>query len=194
MSLDEVLMIVATRQRTCWRRSRCSAISSRGKTGCAISEMPLAILGCVAQFAQLVARFELTGVWPLLNLYGSLSLFAAMSVAIYIGFAFRYRLWFAGGFVLAMAAIFLAYGVTWNEGHDAGRTLAAVLLGEDSRSARGFVVRRVFGRVRIFVHLSREVLRRAHFRRRSAVGHLRNRRRTRASRPPASRSTTAAAL
>ncbi len=77
---------------------------------------PLAILGCVAQFAQLVARFELTHVWPLLNLYGSLSLFAAMSVAIYIGFAFRYKLWFAGGFVLALAAIFLAYGVTWYEG------------------------------------------------------------------------------
>ena len=61
-------------------------------------------------------RFETTGVWPLLNLYGSLSLFSAMSVAIYIGFAFRYRLWFAGGFVLALAAIFLAYGVTWYEG------------------------------------------------------------------------------
>jgi cytochrome c-type biogenesis protein CcsB len=78
--------------------------------------IPLAILGCVAQFAQLVVRFELTHVWPLLNLYGSLSLFSAMSVAIYIGFAFRYRLWFAGGFVLALAAIFLAYGVTWYEG------------------------------------------------------------------------------
>ncbi|MBV8196824.1 MAG: c-type cytochrome biogenesis protein CcsB [Candidatus Eremiobacteraeota bacterium] len=77
---------------------------------------PLAILGCVAQFAQLIARFESTHVWPLLNLYGSLSFFAAMSVAIYIFFAFRYRLWFAGGFVLALAAIFLAYGVTWYEG------------------------------------------------------------------------------
>ena len=78
--------------------------------------IPLAILGCIAQFAQLIARFELTRVWPLLNLYGSLSLFAAMSVAIYIFFAFRYRLWFAGGFVLALSAIFLAYGVTWYEG------------------------------------------------------------------------------
>ncbi len=76
----------------------------------------LAIAGCVAQFAQLIARFELTGVWPLLNLYGSLSLFAAMSVAIFIGFAFRYNLWFAGGFLLAIAAIALAYGTTWNEG------------------------------------------------------------------------------
>jgi cytochrome c-type biogenesis protein CcsB len=78
--------------------------------------IPLAILGCVAQFAQLFARWELTQIWPLLNLYGSLSLFTAMSVAIYVGFAFRYRLWFAGGFVLALAAIFLAYGVTWFEG------------------------------------------------------------------------------
>jgi cytochrome c-type biogenesis protein CcsB len=78
--------------------------------------IPLAIIGCVAQFVQLIVRFETTHVWPLLNLYGSLSLFAAMSVAIYIGFAFRYRLWFAGGFVLALAAIFLAYGVTWYEG------------------------------------------------------------------------------
>ncbi len=76
----------------------------------------LAILGCAAQFAQLIARWEITHVWPLLNLYGSLSLFAAMSVAIYVGFAFRYRIWFAGGFVLALAAIFLAYGVTWYEG------------------------------------------------------------------------------
>jgi cytochrome c-type biogenesis protein CcsB len=77
---------------------------------------PLAIVGCVAQFAQLGVRYELTGIWPLLNLYGSLSLFSAMSVAIFIGFAVRYKLWFAGGFVLAIAAIFLAYGVTWNEG------------------------------------------------------------------------------
>ncbi|HZV77576.1 MAG TPA: c-type cytochrome biogenesis protein CcsB [Candidatus Babeliales bacterium] len=78
--------------------------------------IPLAIVGCVAQFVQLGVRFETTHIWPLLNLYGSLSLFAAMSVAIYIGFAFRYNLWFAGGFVLALAAIFLAYGVTWYEG------------------------------------------------------------------------------
>ncbi|HET7813738.1 MAG TPA: c-type cytochrome biogenesis protein CcsB [Candidatus Baltobacteraceae bacterium] len=78
--------------------------------------MPLAIAGCVAQFAQLVVRFELTHIWPLLNLYGSLSLFAAVSVAIYLIFAFRYNLWFAGGPLLTLAALFLAYGATWNEG------------------------------------------------------------------------------
>ena len=77
---------------------------------------PLAIAGCIAQFAQLVARFELTHIWPLLNLYGSLSLFAAVSVGIFIIFAFRYNLWFAGGLVLALASLFLAYGATWNEG------------------------------------------------------------------------------
>jgi cytochrome c-type biogenesis protein CcsB len=77
---------------------------------------PLALAGCIAQFAQLVVRYELTGVWPLLNLYGSLSLFAAMSVAIFIGMAWKYKAWYAGGFVLALAAIALAYGVTWNEG------------------------------------------------------------------------------
>ncbi|HTX56355.1 MAG TPA: c-type cytochrome biogenesis protein CcsB [Candidatus Acidoferrales bacterium] len=78
--------------------------------------VPLAIVGCVAQFAQLAVRWELTGIWPLLNLYGSLSLFAAMSVAIYLLMAWRYKAWYAGGFVLAIAAIALAYGVTWNEG------------------------------------------------------------------------------
>ena len=78
--------------------------------------VPLVIAGCIAQFAQLAARFELTHIWPLLNLYGSLSLFSAMSVLIFIIFAFRYRLWFAGGFVVAIASLFLAYGLTWNEG------------------------------------------------------------------------------
>ena len=115
MSLDEVLMVTAL---------GCYVLAALGLLGFFFSRqewlrlfgMPLAIIGCVAQFVQLIARFELTGIWPLLNLYGSLSLFAAMAVAIYIVFAFRYDLWFAGGFVLAIAAVFLAYGVTWNEG------------------------------------------------------------------------------
>ncbi|MFN2448201.1 MAG: c-type cytochrome biogenesis protein CcsB [Candidatus Baltobacteraceae bacterium] len=77
---------------------------------------PLAIVGCLAQFAQLIVRFELTHIWPLLNLYGSLSLFAAVSVAIFIVFAFRYDMWFAGGIVVGLAALFLAYGATWYEG------------------------------------------------------------------------------
>jgi len=78
--------------------------------------VPLAIVGCAAQFGQLGVRYALTGIWPLLNLYGSLSLFAAMSVFIFLLMAWRYKAWYAGGFVLALAAIALAYGVTWNEG------------------------------------------------------------------------------
>jgi cytochrome c-type biogenesis protein CcsB len=113
--LDEVLMVTALGSYVLAALALLAYFFSR-QEWLRLFGMPLAILGCVAQFAQLVARFELTGIWPLLNLYGSLSLFAAMAVAIYIGFAFRYNLWFAGGFVLAMAAVFLAYGVTWNEG------------------------------------------------------------------------------
>lgn len=115
MSLDEVLMVTALGSYVLAALALLAYFFSR-QDWLRLFGMPLAIIGCAAQFAQLIARFELTGVWPLLNLYGSLSLFAAMAVAIFIGFAFRYRLWFAGGFVLALAAIFLAYGVTWNEG------------------------------------------------------------------------------
>lgn len=78
--------------------------------------IPLAIIGVAAQFAELTSRYILTHIWPLTNLYGSLSLFSAMSVAIFIIFAFKYELWFAGGFVLALAATFLAYAMSWNEG------------------------------------------------------------------------------
>jgi cytochrome c-type biogenesis protein CcsB len=115
MPLDEILIAVALACYTLGALALLIYFFSRADWLRDVG-IPLAILGCTAQFAQLIARFEITHVWPLLNLYGSLSLFAAMSVAIYIGFAFRYKLWFAGGFVLALAAIFLAYGVTWYEG------------------------------------------------------------------------------
>jgi cytochrome c-type biogenesis protein CcsB len=115
MPLDELLVAVALAAYTAGALALLVYFFSRRERLATIGAW-LAIVGCVAQFVQLVVRYETTGVWPLLNLYGSLSLFTAMSVAIYIGFAFRYRLWFAGGFVLALAAIFLAYGVTWYEG------------------------------------------------------------------------------
>ncbi len=56
--------------------------------------IPFACLGCAVQFFELGYRFATSHIWPLTNLYGSLSLFAAMSVA-----------------------IFLAYALTWNEGY-----------------------------------------------------------------------------
>ncbi|MBV8637526.1 MAG: c-type cytochrome biogenesis protein CcsB [Candidatus Eremiobacteraeota bacterium] len=115
LQADELLMIVAIASYVVGGLALLVYFFSR-ETWLRNLGAPLAIVGCVAQFAQLIVRYEITGIWPLLNLYGSLSLFAAMSVAIFIGFAIRYKLWFAGGFVLAIAAIFLAYGVTWNEG------------------------------------------------------------------------------
>src|ERR1700736_2211600 len=79
--------------------------------------LPLAAIGCVSQFAELGTRWWMTGVWPLTNLYGSLSLFSACAVAIFLIFAYRYDLAFVGGPVLAMAAIALGYATTWNEGY-----------------------------------------------------------------------------
>src|SRR5665213_3361837 len=115
MPLDEVLIVIALASYVIgalallvYFFSREDWLRNLGAT--------LAVAGCVAQFAQLIARYETTHIWPLLNLYGSLSLFAAMGVAIFSVFAFRYKLWFAGALVLAIAAIALAYGVTWDEG------------------------------------------------------------------------------
>ncbi|HEV3152364.1 MAG TPA: c-type cytochrome biogenesis protein CcsB [Candidatus Baltobacteraceae bacterium] len=115
MPLDEVLLVIAIGAYTIGALALIVYFFSR-EEWLAHLGIPLALAGCAAQFAQLAARFEITHVWPLLNLYGSLSLFSAVSVGIFIYFAFRYRLWFAGGFVLALAALFLAYGSTWNEG------------------------------------------------------------------------------
>lgn len=115
MPLDEVLMIIALAAYVMSALALLAYFFSREEWLKHLG-IPLAIAGVVAQVAQLFARWEITHIWPLLNLYGSLSMFAVVSVAIFIYFAFRYKLWFAGGFVIAMAALFLAYGVTWNEG------------------------------------------------------------------------------
>jgi cytochrome c-type biogenesis protein CcsB len=79
--------------------------------------IPFAMLGCALQFYELVYRGTSSHIWPLTNLYGSLSLFAAMSVLIFLAFSFRLGIWFMGGFVTALAAAFLAYALTWNEGY-----------------------------------------------------------------------------
>jgi cytochrome c-type biogenesis protein CcsB len=77
----------------------------------------LACLACALQFAELGTRWNMTGVWPLTNLYGSLSLFSGLGVLIYIIFASKYDLWLIGGGVLGLSAIAFGYATTWNEGY-----------------------------------------------------------------------------
>jgi cytochrome c-type biogenesis protein CcsB len=115
MPLDEVLMIIALGAYVVSALALLAYFFTRDEWLQHLG-IPLAIAGVVAQIAQLVARWELTHIWPLLNLYGSLSMFSVVSVAIFIYFAFRYKLWFAGGFVVGLAALFLAYATTWYEG------------------------------------------------------------------------------
>src|ERR1700723_3384240 len=79
--------------------------------------MILACLACALQFAQLGTRWNMTGVWPLTNLYGSLSLFSGLGVLIFIIFAQKYDLWLIGGGVLGISAIAFGYATTWNEGY-----------------------------------------------------------------------------
>jgi cytochrome c-type biogenesis protein CcsB len=82
------------------------------RTGIALS-----ILACALQFVELGTRWNMTGVWPLTNLYGSLSLFSGLGVLIFIIFAVRYDLWLAGFGVLGISAIAFSYATTWNEGY-----------------------------------------------------------------------------
>src|ERR1700735_2167933 len=77
----------------------------------------LACLACFAQFAELGTRWNMTGVWPLTNLYGSLSLFSGLGVLIFIIFAQKYDLWLIGGGVLGISAIAFGHATTWNEGY-----------------------------------------------------------------------------
>lgn len=77
----------------------------------------LAGLACFLQFAELGTRWNMTGVWPLTNLYGSLSLFSGVGVLIFIIFASRYKMWLIGGGVLGISAIAFSYATTWNEGY-----------------------------------------------------------------------------
>jgi cytochrome c-type biogenesis protein CcsB len=77
----------------------------------------LAVLACALQFVELGTRWNMTGVWPLTNLYGSLSLFSGLGVLIFLIFAAKYDLWLIGGGVLGLSAIAFGYATTWNEGY-----------------------------------------------------------------------------
>jgi cytochrome c-type biogenesis protein CcsB len=116
MTTDQVLIVIAISAYIMSTLAFFTYFLSRERLPKLIG-IPFAFLGCGVQFFELAYRFQTSHIWPLTNLYGSLSLFAAMSVAIFIGFALRYDLWFIGGFVLASSASFLAYALTWNEGY-----------------------------------------------------------------------------
>ena len=115
LSLDQILILIAISAYITSMLALFTYFLAREPIAKAVG-IPFAVIGCATQFVELAVRYETTHVWPLTNLYGSLSLFSAMSVAIFIGFAWRYDVWFLGGFVQALAAGFLAYGLTWNEG------------------------------------------------------------------------------
>ncbi len=116
MTVDQTLILVAITAYILGTLAFLNYFLARSELSKRIG-IPLAAIGCGVQFFELVYRWQTSQIWPLTNLYGSLSLFAAMGVLIFLGFAFRYDLWFMGGFVLALAAGFLAYGLTWNEGY-----------------------------------------------------------------------------
>jgi cytochrome c-type biogenesis protein CcsB len=115
MQIDQFLLAVAIAAYVTGALVMLAYFLSRSETMLKLG-IPLAVAGCAAQFAELGARWWISGIWPLTNLYGSLSLFSAMGVLIFLVFAFRLRLWFVGGFVLLIAAIALGYATTWNEG------------------------------------------------------------------------------
>jgi len=77
----------------------------------------LAVAACALQIIELGTRWNMTGVWPLTNLYGSLSLFSGLGVLVFIIFAARYDLWLVGFGVLGISAIAFGYATTWNEGY-----------------------------------------------------------------------------
>ena len=116
MSLEQEIILVAISAYLIGTLALLNYLLSRSELAKRIG-IPCAVLGCAAQFYELVYRGTTTHIWPLTNLYGSLTLFAAMSVVIFIGFALRYDLWFMGGFVLALAAGFSAYSLTWDVGY-----------------------------------------------------------------------------
>ena len=116
MSTDQVLIVISISAYIMGALALLSYFLARERIAKQIG-IPFAVIGCAVQFFELAYRYATSHIWPLTNLYGSLSLFAAMSVLIFLVFAFRYDVWFIGGFVQILSAGFLAYALTWNEGY-----------------------------------------------------------------------------
>jgi cytochrome c-type biogenesis protein CcsB len=116
VTLDQVLILVSLSSYIIATLALLMYFLSRERVAKSVG-IPFAVLGCATQFVELGVRWQTSHIWPLTNLYGSLSLFSAMSVAIFLGFAWKYDVWFLGGFVTALAGGFLGYGLTWDEGY-----------------------------------------------------------------------------
>jgi len=76
----------------------------------------LAAAGLGCQIASLGIRWVYSGHVPWNDLYGSLSVVALLSVALFLIFGVRFKIWFAGPIVLSVTDALLAYGQGWNKG------------------------------------------------------------------------------
>jgi len=76
----------------------------------------LAAAGLGCQMPSLGIRWAYSGHVPWNDLYGSLSVVALLSVALFLIFGVRFKIWFAGPIVLSVTDALLAYGQGWNKG------------------------------------------------------------------------------
>ena len=111
--------------------------------------IPLAVLGCVAQFAELLTRWQVSHIWPLTNLYGSLSLFSAMGVLIFLIFAAALRALVHGRLRAADRGDRARIRDDVERRLHAAGPRAAVVLDQGPRAARHLGVRSLHGRFRL---------------------------------------------
>ncbi|HKW45234.1 MAG TPA: c-type cytochrome biogenesis protein CcsB [Candidatus Eremiobacteraceae bacterium] len=76
----------------------------------------LAVAGVVCQLASLGLRWYYSGHVPWNDLYGSLSVVVLWTVALFLTFGARFKIWYAGPIVFALADMLLAYASGWNKG------------------------------------------------------------------------------
>jgi len=81
-----------------------------------VAGIALAIVGAACQGTSLGLRWYYSAHVPWNDLYGSLSLVTFFAVVLFVAFGARYRIWFAGPFVLALADGLLGYARYWNKG------------------------------------------------------------------------------
>jgi len=76
----------------------------------------LAAAGAACQAASLGLRWFYSGHVPWNDLYGSLSVVTFFTVVLFMVFGARYKIWFAGPFVLGFTDALLGYARYWNKG------------------------------------------------------------------------------